>query len=898
MKKILLVLIFIFIKLSAVDFMTVAKNFLSYENQNSTTILSSQELKKSGKVVGYLYNLEPSGYIIIPNTTLASPIKAFSFGRNYDNLPPNYKDFLINELYQYKLLERTNILAKTLDDSISKRWDFLETFSPNDNSRVLKNYLPDTYLLDSTWNQTYPYNKTFPKVNNNLTVAGCVAVAQAQLMRYYKYPTYGVGSSSYLATIYDYSNQYYFDNPAYTIMLKSIYNKPYNWDIMPSSLLGAKEYQIDEVSYLLRDLTILNRAKIGVDQTAAILNIPGFIEHFGYSSNMTEITTNDLNREDFFNILKSQIDLEQPVLLSFSAHMTVADGYKNDYSGEYIHINLGWGEGVNDFYNLDSTSILVNDSTSLNTSPLSMVYNIKPCSKEVGDCYTNLEDSDTNTNNSISGSFLNPLDEDKYQLYLSGPTSISVSKGWFFINIYDSNNTFFKTITIDTLPYNTTIDFPTGLYTVIISLSDHSNSSYYPLENDNQEYNLNFQTQDIDTQTKEEIDSSLKKPIIFDMEFNDIVLGPEEKKIRINAYDEDSNLTFNVFTTKNITASFEKNILTLKANEFYTLNNLSISIQSDDDSIIKNNKILTYPEDFKFGTYFTLRGTFDSQDDLDSYKNILEGECSIRGLNGYIVQAFYTRANGISTMNNTTIFTPNLVRNFYTIEASLSENPYDNSGGYYPYEPENPHNYYTLFINCPQATKNVEDIIPLLDRNIVVETNISTPIYTQNIPQNWSLLSLPVDINLTEDEIKEKFSNSLIIWTYNKNKWNAIGINSNIQNILNDQNITKIGNLGSKVGFWVYTQNNSYDINYTNTISKTVPTLDNSLNKWELLGTTLDLNTSSFLKDNNLKSIWTYNDSKWYAISSDPNIQSIYDMHNIDSIDTIKRGTGFWIERW
>jgi hypothetical protein len=888
MKKILSIFILLILHVEAVDFNNIAVNFISYEGENST-ILSKEELKKNDEIVGYLYNLSKKGYIIIPNSSFASPIKAFSFTKNYKDLPKAYKEFLINELYEYKVAEKQKNVAKVLDTKISDRWSFLENFVVSDNSRNLKSYIPDTYLLDSSWNQAYPYNKTFPKVGDKLTLAGCVAVAEAQLMRYHAYPSFGNGSSSYLAGIYDVSDTYYFDNLAYTKNLKAVFRRPYNWDIMPSSLDSAEDYQIDEVSYLLRDLVVLNRAKIGLDETGAILNIPGLVEHFGYSRNMREISTSTTSKSEFLSTLKSQIDSLQPVLFSFPSHMVVADGYKSDNSGDYIHLNMGWGGAGNDFYNLDASSISAS-GTTLSTNTIKMAYNIKPCSTQAGDCYVNLENTDSVVDKSMNGSFENQDDVDKYSFYLSGSTTISTNSGGYYINIYDANDTLFQTILSDyTTGISKTLNLPTGLYKIEISLSDDSSSGYLALEDYNKNYDVSITTEDISESEKLSIEASLKKPTIFDMELKDIVLSSNEKKIRINAYDEDSNLTFNALTTSDITATFDKNILTLKAKNFKSLNDIAIAVSSDDETVQKSFKILTYPQDIKFGKFFSINGTFDSQDDFDTYDVVLEGKCSIYGYNGYSNQAFYTELDGIKEMDDSAIFTPELTRNFYTLGASLSSG----YSGYYPYD--NTNHKYTLYVECPSASENIDDLIPLLNETISVNDTQNIPtIYTQQINQGWSLVSIPVDTNLSQDEIKSKFANSKVIWTYKDNNWSALGVESSTQTLLQNSNIPTITTLHANDGFWVYTTNSAYDINYTDTTTDL--TIEPSAYTWRLFGTTKDINSSGILQNDFIKSIWVYKNDQWLAKSNDTLTQSLYDENNISKIETIKKGEGFWIK--
>ena len=54
-----------------------------------------------------------------------------------------------------------------------------------------------TPLITTEWGQTSPYNDMCPEyATGKRCKTSCVATAMAQIMRYHKYPTNGVGSKS------------------------------------------------------------------------------------------------------------------------------------------------------------------------------------------------------------------------------------------------------------------------------------------------------------------------------------------------------------------------------------------------------------------------------------------------------------------------------------------------------------------------------------------------------------------------------------------------------------------------------------------------------------------------------------------------------------------------------
>jgi len=885
MKKIILTLVLIFSTLYGSNFDSIVKNFISYQGK-SQTIKSKQILSKESVEVATLYNLQPNGYILVPVLKLSSPIKAYSFKSNFENLPKAYKDFLIGELYEYSKAKTPLARPLSPNSSIVESWDFLENYTAD--KRALKSYVPNTFLLSTSWDQDYPYNKAFPKVGNEYTVAGCVQVAMAQIMNYYKYPQKGFGSNSYKASIY----QNYNGSPSYNTTLKAVFNKAYNWSIIPDTINSqTKEYQIDELSSLMFDLAILNHAKMAVDSTGATLNIQGLIEHFGYSNTIQTVSTLSTSRSDFFNTIKSQIDNSLPTLLSLPGHMVVADGYASDTTGNYIHLNMGWGGSANDFYNLDTS--IVAEGYKFTTNSLDLIYNIKPCSNEAGDCYTNLESTDKISYDQLIGTFSNQIDTDKHLLYLNGETTFTPTQGSFFVNIYDSNQTL-----IDAFGVSKTLTLSPNLYTIKLSLNNDKSNQYFPFDSTNTDYALTLATQNLTQEQINLIDQNYTKPPQIDMDLKDIVLTPDGFDIRINAYDEDSELTLKAFSSDDINLSFSNNILHVEANNYYSLNEVVVQASSDDGIATKSFKALNYPEAIPFGKTFDIKGTFQSQNDYNEHQAILEGSCQIEGYNGYSNQAFFTSLDNYRNLDDSYITTPQLARSFYTLGASLSY-----GGNYYPFMQGSAANEYILHVKCPDASENISDIIPLLSESIATKNANYTPntqSFIQNIAQGWTLDSIPVDQNLTQEQIKSYFANSKILWTYKDGIWQALGVDTQTQDLLTQNSIQKITSLSPRDGFWLYTDTNDYQVTYNTQdtyYANITQDVLNSSNKWILWGSGRENSAQNVLNaGTNIKAVWVYEQGNWIALAKDSSLQTLMQQNAISRLDTIKRGEGYWIQ--
>lgn len=217
--------------------------------------------------------------------------------------------------------------------------------------------------LDSLWDQSSLYQKFTPRDSvGNETAIGCVNVAIGQIMRYKKFPNHGSGFST---SIYN------------NTTLEAITNRPYNWQNMPSVLNATSEdYQIDEVSRLLRDLAIANETEFGVSGSGANLNISALYKNFKYSKDIAYLEWTSSNATLFFDTIKSEIDADRPLFLvvpgkttrrglTYPGHALIITGY--DTTNRSIYLNFGWGGSNNGYYKIGySYAAFTNSGLSFN----------------------------------------------------------------------------------------------------------------------------------------------------------------------------------------------------------------------------------------------------------------------------------------------------------------------------------------------------------------------------------------------------------------------------------------------------------------------------------------------------------------------------------------------------
>ncbi len=872
MKKVLVVFILFTSLLFANEYEDVAKNFIAYQNSQAS-IKSFEVLRYKGNSVGYLFNLKDKGYIIIPISKTISPVKAFSFDRDYSDLPPNYKTFLLKQLYSaYK--NRT--LAKSINNSaVSKRWNFLENYKPTLHRKL---FAPNKILLSTTWNQEYPYNKYLPKVGNKNVVAGCVQVAVAQVMKYWNYPKIAKGVLSRDIPIKD--------NGGNTIRidhLKAYLHRYYDWSLMPSDATKAKEYAKESVARLMADLLVADNVKsAGTALTSADINMQALVENFGYSNSIKRVSNSVV---DIKSIIHEQIDNNQPVIISFPTHMAVVDGYKDDDSGDFVHINLGWGGYANDYFDIDKDNSA--GGYTLSSSPINIVYNIKPCSKEAGDCYKNLESNDKINALNITGVFDYPNDSDKYKIFLSGNTTLQGSRGYsnqaFYILIYNSKNELVKE-SDETI----SINLPPDLYTVVISLEGNNYS--YAYDADYAQYNVKITTDSLSENEKNSILQNISSKHYM-QEIKDRVISSSDI-IPIYAYDtnDENNLTFSAIANNDdVTVSMQDNILHITPNVDKGYSKIRVTFHSGDITTSKIFTALISNPPIYFGKNFSFSGKFLNGDDIYKTKVILDGSCSISGNRGYSNQAFYTKVedmNGNATSFSDSAFsTSDLDLGFYYIDASLN-----NGSVYYSYDEA--HSDYTINVSCPNAEENITKIANLAgividnspfndatnssqEQNITDEINSTSNIKNLALLTGWNLVSFDGNIS--------SFGDIKIAWQYHNGQWIVYAPSYDVNGY------NTLDNISSVYGTWVKVDTNTtIDITSSSILPPQNPDMLSS--GWHLNGTNKDIPIDDITCQNGTPTtIWKYQGDSWELHT---NIQNSL---GLEDFTTINANEGYWV---
>ena len=347
---------------------TIATKFIQ---QNQTTLKrSSISLKlhhtfSHNSVVGknkrtkttnsfYIFNFSDNkGFIIVSADDKVLPILGYSFDESFDidKAPAN----VLGWLKKYddeitKIINENSIL-------IHPEWDKLISNTNNLKRGAISQIAP---LLKTTWNQNPIYNDSCPKdvLTNSLSVTGCVATAMAQTMKYWNYPSKGMGSNQYTLSSIG--------------TLKANFTKSvYRWNDMPASISSTSPtYSKSAVAQLMRDCGYSVNMQYSSEGSGAWVfgrDTPtaeyALINNFGYSSSMTSLQKTDFTDTDWINKLKIEFDQARVVIYVgytsdyISGHCFLADGYD---ANNLIHFNWGWGGYANGYFAITNLSPISN----------------------------------------------------------------------------------------------------------------------------------------------------------------------------------------------------------------------------------------------------------------------------------------------------------------------------------------------------------------------------------------------------------------------------------------------------------------------------------------------------------------------------------------------------------
>ena len=340
MKKIVIAVLFSIITgFIATDAATVSESqarAIAGRFFNVTMPQRPAALKGRGATAAYYVfnNPEQPGWVIVAGDDRARTILAYGDEGYFDaeEVPECVQDWLGDYAEQ---LEHLNT-AQNLSQPSSP----LSTVSAGNKVRIAP-------LLSCNWAQGLPFNQQCATYTSSGTTnycpAGCVAIAMAQILYYYK-------SGSECQSI-----------PAYTSSTLSSYMAElpattFNYDIMNDWYDKAENTSAgaQETARLVRYCAQSVKMNFGQSSSSATSQRNAFVYYFGFDKDAQQLARTDYSSAEWEDIVYNELANGRPVFISArktgGGHAFVCDGYTDGL----FHINWGWRGHQNGYFALNA----------------------------------------------------------------------------------------------------------------------------------------------------------------------------------------------------------------------------------------------------------------------------------------------------------------------------------------------------------------------------------------------------------------------------------------------------------------------------------------------------------------------------------------------------------------
>ena len=278
----------------------------------------------------------PKGFIVISADDAVIPVLAYSLDQQFymAEAAPAALMWLDSYAKQIKYARKHGLAPSP---KVTQAWESLKT-GAEAKDQTTQGVPP---LLTALWNQTKYYNAYSPHDANapsgydQRTPNGCVAVAMAMIMYYYRYPLHGWGSHTNFT---DYGNYYV-----------NFAQQTYCYEAMTDQLTHFN----NEVAKLIFHCATSVDMMYGADGSGAYSEsvTDALTSYFGYSSNCQFLRRYEYSLEQWKGFIQEDLNAKRPLYYAGHSddggHAFVCDGYEND---DYYHFNFGWGGSSNGYY--------------------------------------------------------------------------------------------------------------------------------------------------------------------------------------------------------------------------------------------------------------------------------------------------------------------------------------------------------------------------------------------------------------------------------------------------------------------------------------------------------------------------------------------------------------------
>jgi hypothetical protein len=321
--------------------LTIAKNWVrmvtnrtgAWAGSKSPIVYECVDFKRGDRFLGYWCPVEPAGYVVLSPLKEITPIVAYSDEGNLDPTLESGKTGAFKHGLEKSLDEIEKRLgpmqtAKTKDLLHILETDYRQSWEQIKNG-VNLNYQEGGTLLTSRWHQKWPYDSLCPPMEcadpelNGHAPVGALAVATAQILRYWAWPPY--------------TDIYYCQAARYD---------PGFWDMLDFISSATSPYLIYKVAKLHYEAS----QSIGTTYTecSAIASLDtlqtNLVCAWAFHGNVDKREVDDCeNLYTWWSWIVNELNWNRPIPYANGSYAVVIDGWReivSPYTRE-VHVNHG-----------------------------------------------------------------------------------------------------------------------------------------------------------------------------------------------------------------------------------------------------------------------------------------------------------------------------------------------------------------------------------------------------------------------------------------------------------------------------------------------------------------------------------------------------------------------------
>lgn len=289
----------------------------------------------------YLYAVhseQQDGYVLVSGDDRYVPVLGYSESGPLDEtqMPEHMRAWLQGYIDEMRYLDSVGYTPSVVSRQPSAVSSQMSAISP---------------LVETTWNQSSPYNLLCPMDNSDArSVTGCVATAMAQVINYHM--QHSNAPTSIIAEMPSYttkSQKLHVDSvPAGT----SLPDKSLLLNSYGSSATDAQKTAVAQLMLYCGTAVQMNYSSSS--SGAASSKVPvALINYFGFDGTARQEKRANYSYASWMELVYDELASDRPVYYSGSSsgggHAFVIDGY--DGNGLF-HVNWGWGGSSNDYFAL------------------------------------------------------------------------------------------------------------------------------------------------------------------------------------------------------------------------------------------------------------------------------------------------------------------------------------------------------------------------------------------------------------------------------------------------------------------------------------------------------------------------------------------------------------------